>query len=314
MPKTKKRADVKPTAIEPIEASAPIAEAAPQPVPVKQQIPNRDPNHGGRFIKNVIYGNFTQKYTYGFVDTDRLLVDRTYQRALDTKRVTQMANAWDQNLAGELVVSLRANKNFYIIDGQHRHGAIQLMANAPSSMYSRIYEGLTLEEEARLFRELDTKRHGLTSGAAFKAALVSGDTFAVEIAEAAKTAGMSIEYGRKGAGSIRSFKTVQDIHRRRGKDFLARVLTIVNKAWPDHHNSASSGVIVGLEVFLTKYPDAKDERLVSIFSEREPAWIETQGRLMNGTLSSAYTTAVGFMIYQLYNRGMRSRKLPEWKW
>lgn len=283
------------------------------PLKVQQQKPQARDEHGG-FVKGVIVGDFSARYSYGFVPTEELLVDRTYQRELESKRVTYMARNWDQDLAGELVVSLRDNGKFYVIDGQHRHGSVQLMSNPPSQMFCRIYTGLTVADEARLFRDLDTKRRGLTTGAAFKAALAAGEQFAVDISAAAAAAGMTAEYGRKAPGNIRAFKTVADIHRRRGSEFLTRVLSIVNKAWPDNQNAANSSVLYGLEVLLVKFPFADDARLTQILRERDPAWVETQGRIMNGTLSSAIASAVAFVIYQLYNKGMRSRKLPDWKW
>jgi hypothetical protein len=86
--------------------------------------------------------------------------DPTYQRDLDPKRVTKMVSEFDQRLVGVLEVSARDDGRFAILDGQHRWAATCRAHpyGTHAHLACQIHTVLSVEEEARLYYELDTKR------------------------------------------------------------------------------------------------------------------------------------------------------------
>src|SRR6185312_6141839 len=98
-------------------------------------------------------------FTFGWVPTDAILVDRQYQRRLQKKKIIKMAHNWDQNKVGVFVVNHKTSVGqYFVIDGQHRHAAMQLIENYPTHVYCQIFTNLTTEEEARMFHDLDNER------------------------------------------------------------------------------------------------------------------------------------------------------------
>src|SRR4051812_48374674 len=90
-----------------------------------------------------------------------LFADPAYQRDAQAKRVARMAAEFDQRLVGVLEVSKRPDSRFAILDGQHRHAAVLQVQGADALLVCQVYEGLTEQDEARLFREINARRKAL---------------------------------------------------------------------------------------------------------------------------------------------------------
>lgn len=271
-----------------------------------------DSGRGGQFVRDVIHGNFTSHFRYGYVPVEKLLIDSRYQRNRIESWISILAHSWNEDKNNPFVVSLRSNGNFYVMDGQQRHGALQMMDNAPEEVFAKIFEGLTLAQEADLFVSAAEDRRGLTTETRFKAALEAQHPWAMAVERAATAAGFRV--GSKGAqNNISAIASAREIFRRRGEPFLERVLRIVNQSWPNQ-NAARSGVLYGLEYFLVKFPDADIRRLVVALSATSPTRIEATGHGYSETLNSSINPATGYAIYAIYNHGLRTNKLAAWSW
>lgn len=269
----------------------------------------------GKFVSEVITADHQRHSTFEWVPTDKLLIDRSYQRTTDKSRVSVIAHSWNPDLSGVFVVSQRDNGAFYVIDGQHRHAAIQLMSNPPEMVFAEVHRGLTVAQEARLFYELDTKRAGLTTGAEFTALVTAKDPIALGIVRAADEVGMTVDYAKGSApGNLRAFRTLMEMYKRISHTDFVRVLRVVNNAWPTDPHSGAARVLEGIEVFFQKYPEANEKRLTRALSMSNPALIENNARVLKGTLSSAIRVAVAMVIHGLYNKGLKqgNTRLDAW--
>ncbi len=266
----------------------------------------------GKFVAEPIGpANFTAKFKFGWVPTDALLVDR-YQRVLRKPKVLKFARNWDQNKVGIFVVNIRHNGAYYVIDGQHRHAALQMIENYPSHIYCQIFEGLSYEEEALMFHDLDSERDNLTPGASFNALLEGKDANALGITAVATSLGFTLEVGATTKqNNLRAFKTLQDIYRRVGTSGLTRILNVIKQSWPSQTSSTSEPILRGLELFFDKYPHADDERLVKVLAPTTPMYVIGTARRIQEDLSSVIFAAVGQTIRGMYNKGLRY-KLTAW--
>lgn len=262
-----------------------------------------------------ITANFKKRSTFRWIAFDSLNVDPIYQRNLRKNRAIKMAHNWNPEKMGVIVVNRRDNGMLYIVDGQHRYAALLLIENRPPRVYCEVFDGLTREEEARLFHDLDNERANLTAGASFKALLAAHDKQAISIQRAANNVGLTVDYDKGPVpGNIRAFRTLQEIHNRRDEKGLQDILYICAKAWPNSNHACSSEILYGLEIFLEKYGDNKKldrERLISVLSLNDPRSIVNMGRIINTTLSSVVYPSVAKAIRNLYNRGMKRNRLPE---
>jgi hypothetical protein len=123
-----------------------------------------------------------------------------------------------------------------------------------------VYEGLSKQQEADLFGELQTQRRGMRTYHRFRAQLVAKKPEALEIAKVATEAGFDL-------GVVESRDTLQSIAAlerayRVSPDHLADVLGIIRDVWGTQDKTAvSAQIIAGLSTFVRKQERLDYDRL-----------------------------------------------------
>ena len=116
------------------------------------------------------------------IPKEELEVDHAYQRdRINQRRVEELARAWDWIACGCLVVALREDNKWFVIDGQHR----KLAADERSDIRElpcMVFETTGRREEALGFLTINQGRMTVGSLDRYKAALLAGDktAFALE--------------------------------------------------------------------------------------------------------------------------------------
>jgi hypothetical protein len=111
-----------------------------------------------------------------------LEVDPVYQRNhINQRRVDALTRAWDWIACGCLVVALREDNKWFVIDGQHRKLAADQRSDI-GELPCLVFETTSRREEAVSFLAINQGRVGVGSLDRYRAQLVSGDktAFAVE--------------------------------------------------------------------------------------------------------------------------------------
>jgi hypothetical protein len=103
----------------------------------------------------------------------------TYQRLLGDARVTKFAKNFDERLVGFPLVNVRDNGEAYIVDGQHRVGAVS--KNGIDQIECRVVYGLSKEEEAELFIKSNIDQKRLSGSDLFFASLDAGIQWAIDL-------------------------------------------------------------------------------------------------------------------------------------
>lgn len=132
------------------------------------------------------------------VPVARLSVDPSYQRATDGEAsrriIIGMVKKWDWSLCQPLVVARRPDGDLYILDGQHRHaGAVE--RGDIHFLPCVVLSSLGIEEEARTFVELNTRRQRLTQAEVFHGMLAAGDPDAKQVAQLLETTDWRVRRG-----------------------------------------------------------------------------------------------------------------------
>lgn len=268
----------------------------------------------GRFLPDVIKADFNRRSVYEWVPTDEIYVDPIYQRDLNKSKVSKFAHNWDNDLVGTFVVNKRDDGHYFVVDGQHRHAAIQRIENYPSHIYCEVFTNLSPQEEADLFYKLDTQRDNLTPAARFKALLAAGNVAALEIKAAAEETGFSADPEKihtHGVHNLRAFNTLLDIYHRVGRAGIHRILKVCHDSWPDRKDAGAEAILRGLELFFARYPETDDKRLINILSITSPIVVISTARRIQEDLSSVIYSAVAQTIRGLYNKRL-IHKLPNW--
>ncbi|HSV08554.1 MAG TPA: DUF6551 family protein [Candidatus Binatus sp.] len=152
-------------------------------------------------------------------------VDETYQRRRVNSLVQEIGLHYNLVLAGYIVVNRRADGWLYIIDGQQRW--LGAKKAAEPEMLARVFEGLTVDEEAEMYTALNNTKP-LSALDKFKGDVAAGKPDAVTIHDIVVSFGAGIRgtdgFGRNNLNGIGALK---EIHERGGEHDLKAVLTFI---------------------------------------------------------------------------------------
>ena len=93
------------------------------------------------------------KTEYSQINSKSIISEPSYQRMVDFSRVKKIVSNFNPNLVNPIKVSFRDGK-YYVFDGQHTLKALVAKNNNRDLMVEcKVYYGMTLEDEAKLFAE-----------------------------------------------------------------------------------------------------------------------------------------------------------------
>jgi len=120
-----------------------------------------------------------------------LKVDHTYQRVLNQQVINRITQNWNWVACGTLIISMRQNGSYFIIDGGHRHAAA-LELREIRELPCLVFELSSVTAEAIGFLSANSDRKQIGPMAAFKAELLTGSARALIVDELAREAGRSV--------------------------------------------------------------------------------------------------------------------------
>jgi hypothetical protein len=122
-----------------------------------------------------------------------LQVDMTYQRdALSEDKVLGIAGRWNFASAVVLTVSQRTDGSYWVVDGNHRREAA-LRRGDIIRLSCKVVTGLTVQQEAELFRQLNMYRTNVNSYTKYRSALVAGDAIVMACEAMLRRHGLKIQ-------------------------------------------------------------------------------------------------------------------------
>jgi hypothetical protein len=169
------------------------------------------------------------------VAVDALVIDAGYQRERNDPLVDEIVGDLSWALFGVITVSSRGTGQYAVIDGQNR--AEGARRRGIEWVPALILVGLTREEEAATFADLQRKRRNNSALDGFKADVVAKRRRALEISQVFDSRGVTAGRG-SGHGNDRLYKVgaisaVQDVWAWGGVELVAAVFDAIMIAWPD---------------------------------------------------------------------------------
>jgi hypothetical protein len=242
----------------------------------------------------------------GFVRADSIVVDRSYQRDEQQRRINDMAGRWDDQKAGAVIVSDRGDRRV-ILDGQQR-----VMAARIAGVVWLPAVFLDVEDvptEADLFVRINKDRRSLTPMQLFKGELRAGYVEALEIDETVRRHGFHVaKDAANGIGSISALKTIHAL------GSLDGTLTTIIEAWPVQgtRDRFTREILIAVGSFLRHYRKADRERLARMMGQLTPEQVTTALLASTGksrSASIAGPTAQVNVVVDIYNKNLRSGRL-----
>ncbi|MEI8292245.1 MAG: DUF6551 family protein, partial [Verrucomicrobiota bacterium] len=144
-------------------------------------------NRGGVTRYNVTVRNAPGEFL--MIPKQELEVDATYQRnRINQRRVDALTRTWDWIACGCLVVALRDDNKWFVVDGQHRKLAADQRGDI-NELPCLVFETTNRREEAVSFLAINQGRVGVGSLDRYRAQLLSGDKNAYAVESMLKSTG-----------------------------------------------------------------------------------------------------------------------------
>jgi hypothetical protein len=242
-----------------------------------------------------------------------LIVDPEVQRSLDVRRVEKIAADLSHDALGTITVSHRANGSYHIIDGQHRVSAVRLAEGDSGEVMCRVFQKLTVEEEAAMFRLLNaTAKPGALD--LFRIRVVEREEVAVHINDMLDRNGFRL--GLSTDGSVFAAVAAAERIYRQDPNALEWTLSTIVRAWGRDGAAADGRIVSGLGMVYIRYGTAVDPASMADKLARfagGPAGLIGKSRGLRDIISGPVGSAVSEIIVETYNRSRKTRALPPWR-
>lgn len=244
----------------------------------------------------------------------KLEIDSRVQRELIPARVKRISNDLRAESIGVVTVSKRVNgdrKNakYIVLDGQHRIAALLASDMGDTEVACHVHMGLTLAEEASLFRDLNNTRR-TTAFDDFTKGVIARDSACLEINGILARHGLRVT-DQSQDGGVRAVAALRKVHAY-GDDVLSDTLAVLTAAWGTTIDAVDGALIQGVGLVFKRYGDAIDtESLVRKLAKMPagPMGLIGDARGLTRLRPGSVSRCVAIIVIDLYNRGRRVGQL-----
>lgn len=217
--------------------------------------------------------------SFHWIKPSELFVDETYQRPLSPDRVWQIVSTFTWSLFDPLWIADRKRKGtLYTVDGRHRLASANILGpKLIPAVPCQVRVTESIEEEARIFVELQERRRKITSAQRFAAKLVYKDPIAIELQKIMSTYGFKAVTDKFGETALTSkpneitaVGTLEKIYRAGGRARVHAVLQIVRMAWDGVPPTTSAWMLRALNRMVEREPAKKPETFARRLKEKDP--------------------------------------------
>lgn len=256
-------------------------------------------------------------FDYDLVRVGDCFIDMAYGREVEDRALAKF-DTWSDKMAGAIVLSLRDDGRFAILDGGHRLTKYRMMHGDDAQMRALIYIDLTVAEEADLWSGFNRDRKKTQPSEEFKSDLTALRPDAIEIQSILDSLGL--HFAARGASkenAIEGIETVRKLHRDYGTNSVREILRTLRDSMGTGEGAIQAMIIKGLASFATRYyglPTFDKARLEMILTTHSAAQIKSLASTIRSASGNAdMTSCIGMALLQLYNHGLRRQQLPPWQ-
>lgn len=247
------------------------------------------------------------------IGTDQRVNTRPVDSAWVDRKVEE---GFDPDRLGVPTVSKRKDGTYIWLDGQNR-GELLRRAGWPSQKIQvRVFENLSVAEEARLFLGLNDNRRVMPIYK-FLAQVTAGDHDATAINAITQAAGWRISdnYTNKGLSAVRALETVYHATPKEPGRALVATLKVITEAWGYKPEAVNGMVIHGIGLVMVRFGDQLDTpALIKKLSEFPggPSGLIGKARGRRQVLGGTVANCLAQTVTTAYNERRRAGALPDW--
>ena len=242
-------------------------------------------------------------------------VNLSYQRQAKPERVKKIAREWDDMKANLIHVSHRADGFYYIMDGNHTRLAYESIGG--KELLCRVYEGLTVEDEARIFSELNMSQKKPSFAELLKSKATAGCELEESYLKLFEETSIAYTLSSTAAHGcmIKCHSALFSVYKLATYPLMLRAMKVAKKAANGREEFYQIGFFPGLCSTVVKHPEIDDARLIdrvqkSTASEiREIADMYKRGKWGSGGNGAATYFRKAYI--DICNKGLRKNKITE---
>lgn len=256
------------------------------------------------------------------VPLENIVIDQRVQRTegVDQRRANKMAENFDPDALGILILSERPDGTLVCLDGMHRRAAA-MQAGWGQPVDARVFKGLSIAEEAALFLLYNDKKDP-SAISRFKARVLAGDDVAVDIHDIAGRLGWTIAQSAE-SGNLAAVDALERVYRS-GAGTLSdgaypaiteRTLTTITEAWGHDPIAVQQATLQGVAQLYSRYGNAVDTpKLVRELQDTQPRVLVGRAKTLKDVQGGTVPAALAKILVSLHNNRRRANLLPEWVW
>lgn len=239
------------------------------------------------------------------INSEKLISDQDYQRAIDERRVRRIVAGFNPDLVNEPKVSSRDGL-FYVFDGQHTVAALKMMNNNRHlPIECKVYTGLTRQDEARLFAEQNGFSKPVATSDRIRALYTAGDVDICDMRETLEGLGITCNFSNnKASYKIVAYGTVLRIFTNVPREDFIQIIELIKQSWGGDADSFSREILSGMHMFYITYKGILSfSKAVNKFGKVSPLKIVRDGKLypLGGVKRFAS------QLVAIYNKGSKTR-------
>ena len=240
-----------------------------------------------------------------------LKVDTSYQRIPEEKRIRAIAKNWDDMKANLVHVSHRPD-GYYVIDGNHTRLACERVGR--TDILCRVHEGLTREDEARLFSELNTTSKKPSFPEILKARASAGYELEKSYLELLEKAGITYTLTACGVHGcvLKCHSALMSVYRKTTQAEMLKALMVARDAANNREEFYQSGFFPGLCLIIVRHTELDENRLIDRVRKTTSSQImEIADKHKRGSaIGGQGQTRYYYEAYvDIYNKGLKKNKL-----
>jgi hypothetical protein len=222
------------------------------------------------------------------------------------KMVEEITRAFNPSALGTMHVSQRADGTLSVMDGQRRRAALEAMGLSHYRVNCLVYTGLTVAQEAALFRLLNRQRI-VSLADDYSKGVVAGDERDVGIEKTMAKLQWKVSRGT-GPGLAACVKPLRTLWDYDGNGaLLNRTVTALNAAFGRDKGTMCSSLVAGMGKFLANDgsvdQDVLADKLKAKFSS--PVTVVTLARQRQDIDGGSLASAVAKIIQSTYENRKR---------
>lgn len=248
---------------------------------------------------------------------DKCICDTSVQRALDVGWVARKTKeGFIPDGVGVPIISHRDDDTYHIVDGQHRIALANAAGHSDMNLTCMVYEGLTREDEAQLFRILNDRR-SVQPITRWLVGVVEKDKKLVRLNEILNSQGWTVgSYRTKGTvQAVAAIHWVCDMGDGEKYNLVDLTTQVVTAAWGHDPSAMRAEIVKGIGMVLALYEGTIDvPTLVKRLSMYEigPAGLISSARGLKALRGGRISDCVADIVITLYNTKRSANRLPTW--